>query len=82
MGAFELKGSTLIEINTYLSNDLVDVTPHRVHGVERLLPSRDDPPRGWVYGIQPVSIVTVTRGAVTQPESVEKVSKDQYQSVQ
>ena len=42
--------------------------------MQHFVPSRDDPLCGWVYGIRPVPIVTVTCGAVTEPESGGKIT--------
>ena len=56
-------------LHDYLSYVLVDVSAHGVHGVESLVPSRDDPLCGWIYGVKPISIVAVTSVTVTQPKS-------------
>lgn len=62
-----------LKVRNYLPSFFVDLPMHGVHRVQDLVPSRDDPLWGGVYSIWPVSIVTVTRGAVTQPESGGKI---------
>lgn len=56
----------------YLTNILVNVSAHGVHSIESLVPSRNDPLWGWIYSIEPISVITVARVTVTQPKSGRK----------
>ena len=62
-----------LTIRNYLPSFFVDLPMHGVHRVQDLVPSRDDPLCGGVYRLWPVSIVTIARGTVTQPESGGKI---------
>ena len=58
-----------VRSHSYLSYVFVDVSANGVHREESFFPSCNDTLWWWIYGIEPVSIVTVTRVTVTQSES-------------